>query len=64
MDAIRNEQQYGIGMLDPYVNPYQNGLCDNRNAISDNRMLTQSLARSINEKRDIVVKMRSERLDI
>jgi hypothetical protein len=45
-------------------NPYPKGVHDNPNIITEIRMLTQSLASSINEKREITVKMRLERMGI
>jgi hypothetical protein len=47
-------------------NVYRVGLCirENPNVISDSRSLTQSLASSINEKRDIATKLKCERLEI
>jgi hypothetical protein len=51
-------------MLDPYGNSYPKGVMDNPSVITDHRMLTQSLASSINEQMNIAIKLKSERSEI
>jgi hypothetical protein len=51
-------------VVDPYGNRYPKGVHSNPNVIYNRRLLTQSFAISINEKRDLAIKIRSQRLEI
>jgi hypothetical protein len=63
IDAICKKQQQ-ISMRNPYGNLYSiRGICGNSNIVNDSMSLTHSLASSINKKKDIAVKLRSERLE-
>ncbi len=45
-------------------NQYSRGVKSNATAVIDSRLLTQSLPSSINEKRDMTVRLGSENLEI
>jgi hypothetical protein len=62
-EAIRNEQQSRMGMLNRYENRYPRGLRVNPIVIRDCRSRNQSLPISIQEKSDLIVQLGSERLE-
>jgi hypothetical protein len=64
IEAIGSEHQKQMGIADLFENLYPRGVCENPSVVTGSGSLTKSLASFFNEKLDLAIKMRSERMDI